>query len=314
MAPPSHRRPGFSRKAQIRIFTAYVVAAFGALAGLALIIISFIDPVGFSALRNATAEIVAPIGRTFAGMSSAAKSGGSEVAAYWDAAEKNAQLQRQVEATRDELREARALKRENERLKELLSLKDGNLQPIVYAPIIGSTLTSTRQIATIGRGYRQGVKSGQPVRSHSGLIGRVLEAGPNTARVLLVVDTENVIPVRRAKDDSIAFVQGRGDGLLDVRLVNLGLNPLKAGDLLVTTGSGGLYSPNIVVATIIRPTSDGAIAKPVAQPGSADYVAVLPEYDGKLAEEARRLLQDAATASEEDSDATEDAADRSAEQ
>ena len=51
-----------------------------------------------------------------------------------------------------------------------------------------------------------------PVRSPLGLLGRVLEVGRSTSRVLLVTDTESVVPARRAQDGVAAFVQSRRTG------------------------------------------------------------------------------------------------------
>ena len=62
-----------------------------------------------------------------------------------------------------------------------------------------------------------------------------------SSRVLLLTDSESVVPVRRAKDDVVAFAEGRADGSLRLRLINLGVNPIKVGDVFVTSGSGGLY-------------------------------------------------------------------------
>ena len=74
-----------------------------------------------------------------------------------------------------------------------------------------------------------------PVRSERGLVGRVLEAGRGTARVLLLTDSQSVVPVRLARADVAAFAEGRGDGLIQIRLINLGINPIRKGDLLVTS-------------------------------------------------------------------------------
>ena len=113
-----------------------------------------------------------------------------------------------------------------------------------------------------------------PVRSALGLVGRVLEVGPNTARVLLVTDPENVVPVRRIGDGVVAFSQGRADGRLVLKLVNLGINPLKRGDVFVTSGSGGLYRPGIPVAIVESRTRDGAIARIFSDPAAAEFVQV----------------------------------------
>jgi rod shape-determining protein MreC len=118
-----------------------------------------------------------------------------------------------------------------------------------------------------------------PVMSERGVIGRVLETGRFSSRVLLLTDSESVLPVRRAKDNVIAFAEGRGDGLLRIRLVNLGVNPLQVGDMMVTSGAGGYYRPGVAVAIIAKITPDGGIARLVAEPGATNFVSVLPIHE-----------------------------------
>lgn len=283
MAPPSKRRPGFSRKAQYQIFTGYLLAIFTVLAGLALVVIAAADPRGFAVLRSGAQEITAPIGHGFANLRVGTHNIGKSVSAYFFAASQNAELQEEAKKNRIALIEARALKQENKRLKRLLGLVEQDAQTIVAARLIGSTSASTRRIAILGAGSRQGVRAGQPVRASNGLIGRVLDTSLNTARVLLITDPDNVVPVRRARDGLVAFAEGRSDGLIDIRLINIGVNPFKPGDVMLTSGSGGLYAPNIPVAIIERKTSDGAVARILADPAATDFVVVQSVYQPEIA-------------------------------
>src|SRR3546814_13624796 len=66
---------------------------------------------------------------------------------------------------------------------------------------LSSTSSSTRRFARLSAGRSQGVTPGQPVRAPEGLVGRIYEAGPNTANVLLLTDPENIVPVRRTRDN-----------------------------------------------------------------------------------------------------------------
>ncbi len=278
MAPPNNRRPGYSRRAQYRIFIGYVVAVFGGLLGLALLIISLVDPTGFAGLRGAAHEVAAPVGRAGGEVRAGGGSAWDNIRAYFNAGSKNARLDREARANRVKLIEAQALRAENLRLKAIVGLIEKQGKPVAVARLIGSTASSTRRFAILGAGRNQGVRVRQPVQSPLGLIGRVLEVGPNSARVLLVTDAEQVIPVRRASDGLAAFAEGRSDGTVFVRLVNVGVNPLKKGDVVVTSGAGGLYRPNIPVAQVQELTSDGAIATILANPAATDFVIVEPVF------------------------------------
>ncbi len=276
MAPPSSRRSGFSKKAQYSLFTGYLLAGGGAVLGCALLALSLWQPGAFAPLRGAATDIVAPAGEVGAVTRAGSQGLFAGIAGYFKAGTQNAELRREMEIARIRLAEADAVKAENQRLKGLLGLNEGEAKPIAVARLVGSSATSVRRHAYISAGANDGVQPGMPVVSERGVIGRVLETGRGSARVLLLTDSESVLPVRRAKDNVIAFAEGRGDGLLRIRLVNLGVNPLKVGDLMVTSGAGGYYRAGVAVALIAKITPDGGIAQLIAEPGATNYVAVEP--------------------------------------
>lgn len=278
MARWQDRRPGFSRRAQYGIFTGYVVAVVGVVAGAVLLIVSLAYPGAFGFARAIAGEAARPAGQ----MGAEARAGGQTVieavAAYFNAGRQNAALRREVGAARANALGMQAIAQENRRLKALIRIIDPTSPPIASARLIGSTASSTRRFAVLSVGTNSGVRPGQPVRAAAGLIGRVIEAGPNTARVLMVTDTENVVPVRRASDGLPAFVEGRADGRIDIRLINMGINPVRKGDVFVTSGSGGIYPPGIPVAIATDVRREGAGGRLASDPADADFVLVLPVF------------------------------------
>ncbi len=279
MAPTGSRRSGYSRRAQYNLFTGYVIAGAGALVGAILLALSFFQPQLFAGLRGAAHESVSPATETAATVRTGSKGFWDTITGYYRAGSKNAALQREMEIARIRLAEAAAVKQENARLKGLLGLSDREVKPVAVARLVGSTSSSTRRFAYLGAGSDQGVAIGMPVRSPRGIVGRILETSSNSARVLLLTDTESVLPVRRAKDEVVAFAEGRGDGLLRIKLINLGINPLKPGDVFVTSGAGGYYPPGIAVAIVTEITDDGGLARIVSDPAATDFVSVEPIYE-----------------------------------
>ena len=279
MGPSQGRRPGFSRRAQYGIFTGYVIAVVGVLVGLGLLIYSLTNPGSFSGARASADAVASPLGTAGAVTRTGGQDIFSHIADYFFAASKNAEMRREVELARVNAVRLQSLQDENRRLKQLLGVIDPQRPPVIAARLIGSTATSTRRIAILSKGANDGVKPGMPVRSATGLVGRVLETGPSTARVLLLSDGENVVPVRRARDGIPAFVEGGSDGRLRIRLINMATNPLKKGDVFVTSGSGGLYPPGIPVAVAAELTRDGAVAHIVTDPATAEFVIVEPIFD-----------------------------------
>lgn len=291
MAPPSSRRSGHSRRAQYSVFTGYVVAGIGALIGAVLLGISLWQPQAFAGLRSGANEVVAPAGEA----TSSVRSGGAgffeSVEGYLRSGSEFAALKEEVELARIRLAEAEAVEQENARLKALLDLKDNEVEPVVVTRLVGSTSSSARRFAYLGAGSNDGVEVGQSVRSPRGVVGRVLEVSPNSSRVLLLTDSESVLPIRRATDEIVAFAEGRGDGLLNIRLINLGLNPLEVGDVFVTSGAGGYYRPGVAVAVLSEITDDGGIARLIADPAASDFVSVEPIWQPGAVESAETPIE-----------------------
>lgn len=298
MASPNSGRRSYARRAQYGAFAAYVVAVVGVVTGLLSAVVWMVDPVGFSNLRMIVAEVTAPAARGVNATGSLFGGIDDEVAAFWMAGSQNDELKRELAATRRELVKARALEAENRQLRAVLGLTRSEVRPVTVARLLSTSATSTRRYALIDAGFGDGVRTGQPIRSADGLIGRTLEVGPTVARVLLITDGQNIIPSRRARDGLAVLVSGRGDELLDVRPLNSAGNPLHVGDLLIASGSGGLYQPRTPVAIVVRLTSDGALARPIAEPGRAEAVIIEPAADADI--DAPPLTSEAAAAAHED--------------
>jgi rod shape-determining protein MreC len=278
MAPPGNRRSGHSRRAQYTTFFGYIAGIVGALVGAGFLIVSIVDPHAFARLRGTAADVTAPGGRA-AAQGRAAGDGLFEIIrGYALAGSRMAGLERELAEAKTRLVAAQATAEENRRLKAVLGLTRLDPRPVVVTQLVAGTGSSTRRFGIIGAGSDDGVAVGMPVRSPLGLVGRVLEVGRTTSRVLLVTDTESVVPARRASDGVPAFVQGRGDGRLQLKLVNLGINPLKVGDAIVTSGSGGLYRPGVPLAVVVSVTRDGAIARLLSDPAAAQFVTVEPVW------------------------------------
>lgn len=278
MAPPNNRRPGFSRRAQYGLFLGYVFAVAGSLVAAALLALSTFDPSTFGTLRLAIAELTTPISTAAAVSTSAVTSIPGVVSDYLAVRQRNAALRKEIDDMHALLLRARSISYENRRLKKLLAIRDLTTDPVTTARLVSSSLSSTRRYAVLNAGFRQHVETGQPVRDSDGLVGRILEVGPDTARVLLLSDPESIVPVRRTRDGLAAIAAGRGDGLLEVRAANLTDGSFQIGDVLITSGTGGIYGPNIPVARIIKRSGETVLARPFAIPDSLDYALVQKAY------------------------------------
>jgi rod shape-determining protein MreC len=97
--------------------------------------------------------------------------------------------------------------------------------------------------------------------------------------VLLVSDRANIVPARLLRGGIPVISQGRGDGTIDVRPLEVGRNPFKRGDIIITSGTGGLYPPLVPIARVVKLDDDGAVAIPLADPANTSFAIVEPAYE-----------------------------------
>lgn len=281
MAPSKNRRPGFSRRAQFSQFLTYVSAISIGLIGAVLLLLANFNPAALAHVRGVASEVTTPISTGLTSVRGGIAAIPTWFGSFFQVRKENAALRAKIDADDALVAHARALTQENSSLRSLLDLHDATADVVVSARLVRSSPISTRRYATLNAGAQQGIEIGQPVREAAGLIGRITEASPNTARVLLIIDPESMIPVRRTTDGLPAIAVGRGDGLLDIRSASVATMIFEPGDSFVTSGTGGIYSPNIPVARVIRTGRDLAIAEPAANPDALDFAIVqkpfLPE-------------------------------------
>lgn len=279
MAPTGSRRPGFDRRARFGVFAGYVVAISGAILALALLLIAMFDPQGFASIRGLAGDATAPV--SAAGREGVRNAGGIDdwISDWWRAGTRNSELRAEAEASRRRLIEAEAMRLENQRLRRLARLIEHEPRVVVTAQLVNSSVTSARRLATLFAGSSHGVRVGQPVRSADGLVGRIVGTGRIASRVLLLTDRANVVPVKLSRNGTPAFTTGRGDGTIDVRALEAGSNPFRRGDVLITSGTGGIYPPNVPVAVIVRVFGDSALGVPLADPATLDFAFVQEAFE-----------------------------------
>ncbi|HEX6072010.1 MAG TPA: rod shape-determining protein MreC [Sphingomicrobium sp.] len=272
-------RPGWSRRAQYGLFFSFLAVLAGILIGITLLAVSLVAPRTFDELRGAALDITGPVASGLHKVTATAEGMVSGAGDYWDAASQNSGLKRQNKAMLQRMIEAKAIAQENRQLKATLQLREHTQQPVAVGRVVGSSFNSPRRFAIFSAGTNDGVRIGMPVRSADGLVGRVIDAGALASRVLLVSDRSNIVPARLLRSGIPVISQGRGDGTVDVRPLEVGRNPFRRGDIIVTSGTGGLYPPLVPVARIVKLDDDGAVAIPLADPATTSFAIVEPPYE-----------------------------------
>jgi rod shape-determining protein MreC len=272
-------RPGWSRRAQYGLFFSFIAVIAGIVVGLILLTLSLVAPETFQRVRGAALDVTSPITGGLHAVGATVEGVFTGAGNYWDAANQNAELKLERQAMLRRMVEAKAIFQENRQLRATLELREHARSTVAVGRVVGSSFNSPRRFAILSAGSSDGVQIGMPVRSPDGLIGRIIDAGSLASRVLLVSDRANIVPARLLRNGIPVIAQGRGDGTIDVRPLEVGRNPFKRGDIIITSGTGGLYPPLVPIGRVVKLDDDGAVALPLADPANTSFAIVEPAFE-----------------------------------
>jgi rod shape-determining protein MreC len=200
------------------------------------------------------------------------------------AQDENAQLKQKIQELEVELQGKQDLTNENERLKNLLQLKQESKSQVLPAKIIGRDPSNWFNDSIINRGTADGVKLYMPIVSNGGLIGRVTAVSLLTSQITLVTDERSgvgAIVGEVGTSNALGVVNGIKDKeLLEMRYVP-GYVELKVGDIVYTTGQDGIYPAGLKIGEIVEVRTGSATVphtiyiQPSAKISSMQEVAVL---------------------------------------
>ena len=279
-------RPGWSRRAQYGLFFSFLAVVGGIIVGLVLLAISLLAPASYDRIRGGALDVTGGIASSLEQVTTTVEGVFTGAGNYWDAARQNAELKRERKAMLRRMIEAKAILQENRQLKATLRLREDRRDAVASGRVVGSSFSSPRRFAILSVGARDGVQAGMPVRSADGLVGRVIETGQLAARVLLVSDRASIVPARLLRSGIPVIAHGRGDVTIDVRPLEVGRNPFHRNDVIVTSGTGGLYPPLVPIAKVIRLDDDGAVAVPLADPANISFAIVETPFETQAMRDA----------------------------
>ncbi|MBZ0303639.1 MAG: rod shape-determining protein MreC [Anaerolineae bacterium] len=176
--------------------------------------------------------------------------GVTDLAELQNLRQRNADLEEALAQFQSELVELREIASDYKRLTELLDYTTSvTNQEFVTADVVNVDLTGLRRTIVINRGTRDGLTTGMPVVTRQGLIGRILDVSANASRVLLITDRDSAVSARLQSSRAEGSIQGQLSGNLRMTMIPLG-SPVQTGDLVITSGLGGNFPPDIPIGVV----------------------------------------------------------------
>lgn len=161
---------------------------------------------------------------------------------------------------------------ENEQLRDMLNLtKKYETSNAIVAEVV-SVDSTWFEVITVNKGLKHGVKENMTVLTPSGLVGKVTKVFDGYSQITTILDVTNAVSASLTKTGDLVTTIG-DMGLVKERLLKLKYVPsdilLSDGDVIETSGMGGIYPRGIYIGTIKEVQEDSSIMKKYAliEPG-----------------------------------------------
>ncbi len=242
-----------------------------------LVIITNIDTSKFSMVEGITNKLVMPIQNGLTYLKNKIEGNNSFFENINNLKDENEKLKQENEELNKNLSELGIIKAENKTLREYANLTDQYISySTVPAYIIDRDLSNLSSVIVINVGTNQGVKENMPVVAENGVVGHVISATENTAKVITIIDpSSSVSAIMNISRDNIIVKGELGDNT-KLRGTYISADAdLILNDDVETSGLGGIYPKGLKI---------GKLTEIIDAPNiTEEYVKIEPSVDfGKL--------------------------------
>ena len=205
--------------------------------------------------------------------------------------EENDELKEENRRLNDMLVEYYDLKKENDELYKFYNIKKNNEDfSVVPSTVISRDPNENFYGFILDKGSADGVKPDDPVMTDNGLVGYVCEVSTKSCKVTSIISPAAQVGAVDKKTGDEGVVTGSPEysdsGIAVMKNISA-QNAMKIGDIVVTSGYGGMYPKNIKIGTVSKLDYDSytgmpvAIVKPFEDVRNITSAAIITNFSGK---------------------------------
>lgn len=225
-------------------------------------------------IRATANDIVSPVLSLLAEPIRAIQAGAERIAGVSDIYLENESIREENERLKQWRAAAQRLLLENQRLRKIMNAPLMEIPTKVTARVIGLGGGAFEQSVLLDAGRRAGMTVNLPALDEAGLVGRTIEVGYLSSRILLITDLNSRVPVRLERTGDVAIAEGRNETQMLLRFLAAGAS-VQVGDRVITSGHGGLFPPDIPVAVVSEIVEDLIYLDPLSPLDELDFVRIL---------------------------------------
>lgn len=244
-----------------------------------LVILGKVDSVLIERGRSVVIDVMAPVLELAARPLLTIKDGIAAVDGWFNLYAENQALHAENERLRAWASTARRLAIENATYRELLHVRPEPQVRFVTARIIAEGGGPFVRTIVVDAGANAGVEAGQVGISGTGVVGRVLAAGVESSRLLLLTDLNSRIPVTLEGAQARGVLEGDNSSLPRLSYLAAGIK-VHPGDRVVTSGIGGMFPPGLPVGAVETVANGVVRVRPWVRFDKLDFIKLV-EYKGE---------------------------------
>jgi len=241
---------------------------------VALIVISQVQPLSLEKIRTSITDIASPVLGFISRPASSVSNIADNIESIVAVRKENAKLREENSRLMLWQPLVSHLESENLALRKLLNVIPDPDSKFTTARIVGDAGGPFVRTLLVAAGENQGVYKGQAVITHGGLVGRIVEAGNSSARILLITDLNSRIPIVLEKGRNRGILVGLNTDTLEIQFLPLNAQP-DIGDRLVTSGAGGVFPPGLPVGYISDISEESIQVEPWVTFDRLEFVSIL---------------------------------------
>lgn len=164
--------------------------------------------------------------------------------------QENSALRDRIDMLNRKIETYKVIQDENDRLKSFLNFRKAIPYAVLPAQVIGRDPSNWSNSLIIDKGISQGISRNKAVISTKGLVGRVVELGLRSAKILLITDPNSKVGVIIQRNRQGGMLVGRPDG--KCRMIYIALDSdVAIGDRVLTAGLGSIFPKDVLVGEVL---------------------------------------------------------------
>ena len=193
-----------------------------------------------------------------------------------NAAEENNRLKAELQTTLAERQRYGEIVKENQRLHELLSLKQQVQGGGIATHVVGRGYDKFINTLVIDKGSNDGINKDMPAITSQGLAGKVYTVRKDYSDIMLLRDPNFSVAVRLQESRHEGVVTGTGQRYCILKYVPTE-NPVKEGEIVLTSGLDGIFPEGLPLGRVTKVLTEGV--------EFFQYIEVVPfQASGKIEE------------------------------